>query len=225
MLAIKPDPFTEFFGNREEILRAAKASSSIRHFEAGDTLLAQEDKDNEVFCLLEGKAKAMVLSAEGHEIWLDDFSPGQIFGEMAAISGSERTSNIVAVTNVTVAVFPAEKFLALMRQYGTVGLAISRLLVERVRSTTRRMFELSTLSAPGRIYAELLRLSKAYGEGGGEKRVIKPAPVLSVFAKRVNLTRETVSRAINELEKRGLIIRKDDALIIIAPKKLGGLIA
>jgi CRP-like cAMP-binding protein len=222
-LASNFEPLSIFFGHSEDILGAAKASSSVRHFEAGDTLLAQEDRDNEVFCLLEGEARAMVLSAEGHEIWLDDFGPGMIFGEMAALGGFKRTSNIVAITKVTVAVFPCEKFLALMHQYGSVGLAVSRLLVERVRSTTRRMFELSTLSAPGRIYAELLRLSETYDEGG-EKRMIKPAPVLSVLAKRVNLTRETASRAINGLEKQGLIIRKDDALIIIAPKKLGDLI-
>ncbi|MCH8347055.1 MAG: Crp/Fnr family transcriptional regulator [Proteobacteria bacterium] len=222
---MEPDPLSLFFGNDKDVLAAVKASCSLRRFDNGATLLAEEEEDNEVFLLLEGKVRAIVLSAEGHEIWLDDFGPGEIFGEMAALGGFERTSNIIAVTDVTVAIFPAKKFLGLMKRHGSIGLAVSKILVQRMRSTTRRMFELSALSAPGRIYAELLRLSKPYEEVGGEKRIISPAPVLSVFAGRVNSTRETVSRAINDLEKRGLIIREGKALIIITPRKLSGLIS
>jgi CRP-like cAMP-binding protein len=213
-----------FFGNNEDILKTVIASCSIKYFNASDTLLAQEDESNEVFCLMEGKVKALILSVEGHEIWLDDFGPGEIFGEMAAIGGFERTSNIVALTNVTVAVFPAEKFLALMRNYGSIGLAVSKILVKRIRTTTLRMFELSALSAPGRVYAELLRISEAFEDGGSEKRIIRPIPVASNFAKSVNSTRETVTRAINDLKKRGLISREGETLIILAPRKLGGLI-
>lgn len=214
-----------FFGNNEKILEAVIASSSMRRFSAEDTLFVQEKEDNEVFYLLEGKVRAFLLSAEGHEIWLDDFYPGEIFGEMAAIGGFERTSNIAAISDVTVAVFPAEKFLNLMRQYGSIGLAVSGALVRRIHSTTQRMFELSVLSAPGRVYAELLRVSIIFSAGGDEKRIIQPSPVLSNFARRINSTRETVSRAINDLEKRGLIIREEKAMIIIAPQKLDSLIS
>lgn len=221
---MKPDSLSHFFGNDEKVLSAVKMSCSIRHFTSGEILVHQKDRNNEVFVILKGQVRAFVLSSEGHEIWLDDFGRGEIFGEMAAIGGFERTSNVVAVTKVTTAIFPADKFLDLMTQFGSIGIAVSEVLVKRIRATTRRMFELSVLSAPGRIYAELLRLSKPLNGGMGEKEIISPLPVFSSIAHRVNSTRETVSRAINDLERRGLIIRENDSLVIITPKKMGQLI-
>jgi DNA-binding IclR family transcriptional regulator len=44
--------------------------------------------------------------------------------------------------------------------------------------------------------------------------------VLSKLAVRVHSTRETVSRTINALERRGLIRRDGDALFIVAPQRL-----
>lgn len=224
-MAAHTDSLSLFFGTNEGLLKTAMAFCSIKNFKAGDTLLMQDDDSNEVFCLLEGQTKAFVLSAEGHEIWLDEFSPGEIFGEMAAIGGFERTSNVVALTNVTVAVFSGKKFLELMRQDGALGLKVSQVLVKRVRSTTQRMFELSALSAPGRVYAELLRISETFQEGSNEKRIIQPVPVASSFALSINSTRETVTRAVNDLKRRGLLRREGDMLIILAPEKLNSLIS
>ncbi len=49
---------------------------------------------------------------------------------------------------------------------------------------------------------------------------MRPAPVLAAMAVRVLSTRETVSRTINALERRGIIRREADALIVVAPHRL-----
>ena len=67
----------------------------------------------------------------------------------------------------------------------------------------------------GRVHAELLRLARL-----ADGRVIRPAPVLAKLAVRVQSTRETVSRTINALERRGIIRRERDALVIVAPHRL-----
>lgn len=219
------NPLSIFFGNNAKTLTKVKTICSLKDFDKGITLISQDDTDNEVFLLLKGKVKAVVLSAEGHEIWLNDINSGEIFGEIAAICGFKRTSSIVAETKGTVAVFSAEDFLNLMSEHGSIGIKLSEILIKRIRSISRRMFELSVLSAPGRVYSELLRLSSPLSSEEKERRIIKPLPILSEMAKSVNSTRETVSRAINDLEKRGLIIRSEKALIIITPRKLSGLIS
>jgi CRP/FNR family transcriptional regulator, cyclic AMP receptor protein len=47
---------------------------------------------------------------------------------------------------------------------------------------------------------------------------------LSTFALHVQSTRETVSRTISALEKRGIIKRDGDALTVVAPHRLEELI-
>ena len=49
---------------------------------------------------------------------------------------------------------------------------------------------------------------------------IRPAPVIADLALRVATTRETASRAVNGLERRGIIRRDGDGLTVVAPNRL-----
>ena len=124
-------------------------------------------------------------------------------------------ADVVAVEAVRAAVFLALDFLNLMETYGCVGLVVSRVLQRQLRAASTKMLERSTLSAAGRVHAELLRLARL-----GDGRTLRPAPVLSALAVRVQTTRETVSRTINTLERRGIIRRDGGALFIVAPQRL-----
>jgi len=53
---------------------------------------------------------------------------------------------------------------------------------------------------------------------------IEPVPVLSVLALTVQSTRETVSRTLNDLVKRGIVRREPHRLVVVAPHRLEELI-
>src|SRR5690606_18270042 len=97
---------------------------------------------------------------------------------------------------------PAADFVLLVERHGVLGLVLVRSLMRQLRATSARMIDRTTLSAPGRVHAELLRLAR---EGDG--RTIRPAPVLAALAVRVQSTRETVSRTVSALERRGIVRR------------------
>lgn len=215
--------FRTLLGEGEDVVAVIediRAASRTVQIESRSLIITQDNSDNDVFYLLEGKAKAVLYSEEGHEIWLDDFQPGDFFGEIAVLTGEQRSSSVVAKTKATVAVFRAEDFLGLMQRHSTFSIAVARWLAERVRHTTQRMFELSALSVTGRVYAELLRGARSAALIDGIERTIRPAPSITELAHQVNSTRESVSRTINDLERRGLIARRDDAIIIFTPAEL-----
>lgn len=202
--------------------RAALISrAELRRYSPGASIIAQDDEEDQVFLLLDGSARVVLLSEGGQEIWLDTLQPGTIIGELAALTDRRRTSEIIAETECELASYSAAAFLALMQQYGELGLALSRILARRVHHTTQRMFELSALSAPGRIYAEILRMSKR--SAAGRTRIIQPIPSLTAVALRVNTTRETVSRTVSDLERRGLLRRQDNAFELVDPDHLARL--
>jgi CRP/FNR family cyclic AMP-dependent transcriptional regulator len=197
------------------------ARAELRRFPSGASIIAQDDEEDQVFLLLEGAARVVLLSEGGQEIWLDTLQPGTIIGELAALTDRRRTSEIIAETDCELASYSAAGFLALMQQYGELGLALSRILARRVHHTTQRMFELSALSAPGRVYAEILRMSES--SSAGRTRIIQPIPSLTAVALRVNTTRETVSRTVSDLERRGLLRRRENALELVDPDHLARL--
>ena len=213
--------FGIFFGANANVLQDVEAASNIMKYTSGAIILGEEDPGGSVFYLLKGKANTVRYSSEGAEVWLDKIEPGSLFGEMKALGASSRTATIVAASDVTVAVFSEQAFLDLMQQHGSIGLQVSRLLVGRVEKTTQRMFELAAFSSKGRVYAELLRQAKPID--GSLHSKIDHMPSMSVMARRLNNTRETVSRTVNELEKSGFIERTGNELTILMPDALRNL--
>ncbi len=186
-----------------------------RRFPVRAVLLKQGDRAGATFLLVTGRAHARTYGFGGQMVLLRELLPGDFFGAVAVTEPTPEEAEIVAVEDVRAAVFLALDFLNLMETYGCVGLVVSKVLLRQLRAASAKMLERSTLSAAGRVHAELLRLARL-----GDGRTLRPAPVLSALAVRVQSTRETVSRAISALERRGIIRRDGDALFIVAPQRL-----
>ncbi len=209
------DHLRRIFGCSPEIAASIGARASDRSFPVRATLLRQGDRADQTWLLLTGRARALLYGLDGQMVLLHEFAPGDIFGAIDDQDGGAHEADIVAVDPSRAAVFLALDFLHLMETHGCVGLAVSRTLLRQLRAATGRMVERLTLSAAGRVHAELLRLARL-----GDGRSIRPAPVLAALAVRIDSTRETVSRAISALERRGVVRREDDALVIVAPQRL-----
>jgi CRP/FNR family cyclic AMP-dependent transcriptional regulator len=186
-----------------------------RRFAVRAILLKQGDKAGATFLLVTGRAHALTYGVEGQVVLLREFLPGDFFGAVALTDPTPEEADVVAVEDVRAAVFLALDFLNLMETYGCVGLVVSQVLLRQLRAASAKMLERSTLSATGRVHAELLRLARL-----GDGRTLRPAPVLSALAVRVQTTRETVSRTISVLEQRGIIRRDGKTLFIVAPQRL-----
>jgi CRP/FNR family transcriptional regulator, cyclic AMP receptor protein len=185
---------------------------------AQTTILLKGDDSEHACLLLAGRAQAVSYSVSGQMILLFTYGPGDLFGESAALGGAVGAvagNEVVATAASEVGHFTNTIFIGLIERYGAVALAVSRLLTRRLGQTTRRMIEASTLSTVGRIHTELLRQARQQPD-----LTIRPIPVMSEFALLVQSTRETVSRAINQLEKRGIIRREAGGLTLVAPHRL-----
>jgi CRP/FNR family transcriptional regulator, cyclic AMP receptor protein len=186
-----------------------------RRYPVRAIILKQGDRAEATFLVVAGRAHALIYGSEGQLALLREYLPGDFFGAIANPRPEPEDANVVAVEEMRTAVFLILDFLGLAETYGCVGLAVSRMLLKQLRATGSRMAERTILSAAGRIHAELLRLTRL-----GDGRTIRPMPVFASLAIHVQSTRETVSRTINALERRGIIRREPDALIIVAPHRL-----
>jgi CRP/FNR family cyclic AMP-dependent transcriptional regulator len=195
----------------EQIVRQGR----VRLYPARATILRQGDRSTIAHLLVLGRAQALVYSADGQIILLHDFGPGDLFGALGGLGAAPEEADVVAVQDVRAFLLEAAALIALAERHGCIGLALSRLLLKRLRTASARMYERAALSAPGRVCAELLRLAR-----DGDGLAIRPAPVIAELALRVGTTRETASRTVNALERRGIIRREADALIVAAPARL-----
>lgn len=216
-------------GAREVIERAFSCGASLadvirdrasyRHYQVREQMIGSGQTVRNAFLIVNGRAKEVAISLDGRMVLVQEFGPGDLFGEATILGEHVSTEEIIAIEDTDAGLFRSGDLIALIENYSCVALAFSRLMTQRLRQTRRRMVEGATLSATGRIHAELLRQARA-----SSAMTISPPPVLSEFAQLVQSTRETVSRTISQLEKKGIIARDASGLTIVAPHRLEELI-
>jgi CRP-like cAMP-binding protein len=209
----------ETFGCSDEIAGHIFLRGSVRAFAPQSTIVRQGEKAAAAYLLTQGRAHALLYSLEGQVVLLCEYRPGDLFGALGELDPAPEEAEIVAVEAARSFILRSRDLVALAESYGAIGLALSRLLLRQLRRATSRIYERAAVSAVGRVYKEILRLARASPD-----LVIRPAPILSELAVRVSTTRETASRAVSALERRGIIRRDPDSLTVVAPQRLEELI-
>lgn len=168
----------------------------------------------EVFFIIKGRVQVTYYSEWGREVTFGDYREGDLFGEVG-IHSLPRLASVFAVTETLTAVMAGTHFQAIVRDNSQVASALIASLAETIRGLEKRVIEMSTLTVQKRIYAELLRLAQQSSPIGQEKvAIILPAPTHADIASRVSTHREAVTRALNELIRRGLIEKRGRTMVI-----------
>jgi len=211
-----------FFGSDTHLLEQLQTISAQVLYRSGVRIFGEGDTSDTVYYILEGSARAVRYSESGTEVWLDNFSAGNLFGEMASlVEDRRRTADMYALTDTTVATLSGKAFLSLIENNGGLGHRVCRLLAARIHNTTHRMFEHATLTATARIYAELLRMAEPKKEFAEHSAVlISDMLPISELAKKLSISRETVSRTVSKLKEEEILEAKGSDMAILKPQKL-----
>jgi CRP/FNR family transcriptional regulator, cyclic AMP receptor protein len=191
----------------------------LRKFLGRATILRRGDRISTLYVVIAGRAHAIVYSLEGQAVLLYEYRAGDFFGVITPPYSGTHDTDVVAVEDVESFLLDGGVLAILAEQHGCISRALLKVMVDRLQQTASRMYEHAALSAVGRVHAELLRQARQSAE-----LAIRPAPILSDLALRVSTTRETVSRAVNALERRGIIRRDADSLKVVAPHRLEELV-
>tara|TARA_R110002124_G_scaffold42329_1_gene130399 strand:+ start:1284 stop:1949 length:666 start_codon:yes stop_codon:yes gene_type:complete len=196
-----------FFSCSPEEAAKVDAATRLAQYGHRDILAHQGDLGAKLWIVLEGRAQLQIIGVDGQTKLLASHGPGELFGAFP----HERVviSDVVAQNRLSVLEIPTAKMATLLEEEARIGSGLSRILGRQYNAVLDRMAARITLTANGRVYAELLR------EAGEEGR-ISPPPVIAALALSAQTTRETGSRAISALERRGIIRRDEEQLEIIS---------
>lgn len=189
---------------------------SVHQHAAGDVLASQGGPANHFWLVTEGAVRVDAFGVDGQRQQLAQYGPGEGFG--AFPEASTHRAEISAASEATLLRFEATRLAAVVAGDAQVGAGMARLLARQLDRALDRMVTRTTYSAAGRVYAELLSLA-------GESARIAPPPKITALALSANTTRETASRAIAVLIRRGIVTRDDTCLVIASPRMLMDLIS
>jgi len=203
-------PFT---GLDDESLKQVASLCHFERYEAKRQIIAYQDISADVFFIVSGMVRVVIHSLSGKEISYRDLEGGEMFGELAAIDGEQRSASVVAVAETLLVAMPETAFREAIRNHPSVAEAVLQRLTGLVRLYSQRLYEMRTLDVQSRIRAELLRLAED-SLGEDNTATISPLPTSADIASRVNTRREAVSRELASLTRLGLIKRHQKSLMI-----------
>ncbi|NJK56691.1 MAG: Crp/Fnr family transcriptional regulator [Pleurocapsa sp. SU_5_0] len=175
-------------------------------------LLLENDWGGSVYFILEGWVKIRTYNFDGKEVTLNILGRGEIFGEMAAMDKMPRSTDAISLTKTLIGRIPAEDFVNLINTEPMAGVQLVQLMAKRLRQVNRRL-QLREASSISRVADAILFLVEGQGTAGDQGTEIPNLPHREISSLS-GLARETVTRVLTKLEKKGLIERNADSMRI-----------
>jgi CRP/FNR family transcriptional regulator, cyclic AMP receptor protein len=211
-------------GLAQHELDGLAARCAWRTYRAGQSVISRESKDRDVYLVVSGTVRVTSYAISGRQTTFRDVGEGDSFGELAALDGSPRSADVVAVTEALLASMNLGVFRNLLHDKPAIAERVLARMCGLVRQLSERLVDLSTLDVQTRLNGELLKLARA-GRIHGNVATIDPAPKHADLAGQVSTYREQVTRELSALAKVGILERAGRALVVRDLARLARLVA
>ena len=204
-----------FAGLDEAALAGLERLASRRSYAEGEVIVSEAEPGDALYVLARGKVKVVLYGESGREVILSIFKePGDFFGEMSLLDGEPRSATVTAMEPSSLAILSRVDFQAHLARHPGVAVQVMTELCRRLRRADAVIGDLALLDVLGRLAARLRDLALAEGEPEEEGRVLRQRPSQSEIAAMIGTSRETVSRALSELARRGDVVLTGKRLLV-----------
>ncbi|MBI4683519.1 MAG: Crp/Fnr family transcriptional regulator [Nitrospirae bacterium] len=173
----------------------------VKQFKKNETILYEEDTSEFMYIILLGKVKAVRSTEEGKEIILAVHQAGEFFGEMSLIDGKTTPASVIATENSLVAIISKKDFYSNLLVHQKVSLSLLKIMCSRLRKCWDTIQLLNFNHAAQRTKMLFLMLSDEYGRKTDTGITLNIKLTHQDIADMAGLTRETVTRVLDKLQK------------------------
>jgi CRP-like cAMP-binding protein len=188
------------------------AGFPVRRYSKGQILIHAHDNPQYVYYLIQGRVKQYDISYRGDEVVLNTFKPPAYFPMSYAINKTANSYFFEAETDLELHLVPAADAVKFVKTNPDVLFDLLSRVYAGTDGLLGRLAHLMASSARSRLLYELLIESRRFGTPSGQKTA--GSLTEGELGSRAGLTRETISREIQQLKTEGLIsVVKNEILI------------
>lgn len=184
---------------RQQLAQAA----TLRTTDRRAVLFRQGDPCPGVFVVLTGAVRILRVGVDGRELLLRQITPPGTFLEVAVLAGLACPAQAETAGPCRLACLSSATVLAVLDEHPAIHAALSRDLASRLPRLIERLDDVVLHDAVGRVARHLLRSAAdaAWDDASGSWRDV---------AARLDLTPESVSRALRHLVEAGVLRTTSD---------------
>ena len=172
------------------------------------------DPPSTISTIESGVVRSYSITDKGYESLAYIYKPPDVIPLSAAISGNDASLFFETVTDVEVRSIDRDVFLSRIHQDQNALMQLLQDSVQKLELITERINNTQFRSSQERVAYALLGLAKQFGEDDASGKKIALPVTHQFISESVGLSRETTSRQMEELHKRGAISYSGRTLFI-----------
>lgn len=188
-------------------------------FQKGEFIIRPGDTPPGVFLIEKGLVKAFDITKYGEDNLLIVRHEDEVFPLIWAVTGQERSVIYQAITQTTLWRISRQEFLTEMNDTEILS-TVLEMTIEMYRLHSERIINLEYRTVRERLISFMLTMSTRFGKKHAEGLMIDLPLRQQDIASSINSSRETTSRELSLLEKKGLIKTNPQYVILKDVKKL-----
>jgi len=183
-------------------------------YKKGEYIIRPGEAPSAVFYIESGLVKAYNISKYGEENLLIIRKEHEIFPLIWALTGQEREIIYQAMAPTAVWRLSPQTYLSYLHSHPAAMPPLLDMVTEMYRIHSERLLNLEYRTVRERLISFLLTMSTRFGHETGDGLVIEVPLRHQDIASSINASRETASREIAGLERKGMISNKGSFIIL-----------
>lgn len=199
--------------NDDEVERIG-ASAPMSQLPAGQTIYSPDRPTQVLFIVKQGRIRLFQIGIDGRTITTSIITPGQVFGEMAALGQALDQTWAETIEPCVVCLMSRQDVQRLLLSDPRIAVRVAEFLGSRVADLERRLGDTVLRTAPARIAATLARM----GADGETIRLTH-----GQLADLVGTSRETTTKVLGDLAERGVVSLRRGRIVVRSSQALAEL--
>jgi CRP/FNR family transcriptional regulator len=189
----------------EAALQSLAARAVTRTFAGGNVLFSAGDPCRGLYIIESGRVRIYRSNDDGKEQVLHVEGPGRPVAELALFDGGPYPASAITIEETRLVFLPRADFEQVYRAHPDIAHAIIRSLGRRLRHLVRVAETLAFRDVAARLALLLIGYAERAGQETADGIVIALDRTQEELAIEIGAARESVSRAMKQLRRRGLI--------------------
>lgn len=200
----------DLFRHLPEAELATLARQVVNRPYARNTLVfSQGDEGDGLYIVASGHVSINRANADGNELILAVYEPGESFGELALFDDEPRSASVVSIDDSSLLFLSRGAFRSFLKAHPDALFVCLQAVVRQVRRLTDLADEIALLDVRGRLARRLLRLAEqgvvSTETSGRRSRTGSFRITQQQLASMTGATRESVNKHLNLFVAEGII--------------------
>jgi len=189
--------------------------SQIERYARRAVILNAGSQEDRVCFLFEGRLQGVDFTIDGREVGLYFVDPGDYCGELSVFDSGAQPEYVIALNSAVVVFVPVEALREVADRQPVIMAGLGNKLAGRIRQMTLQRSLLALPNITQRVCCQLWLLVTDETTDSQQSAEIKDPPTHMEIAIMLNVSRETVTRVFQQLQKKQIVSRDGPSKLLI----------